>query len=408
MTGTTIAQAIPLAISPILTRIYTPEDFGVFALFIAIFSIFASIANGRYEMAIMLPKKDEDAINIFILGLFLTTSLSLFLLLVIILFNSNIVSVLNNEAIGVWLYFIPFTVFITGVFNALNFFNNRRKKYKDIANAIVIKSVVLSVFQLAIGFLKSGAMGLILGHLIAQFFANMRLLKNIVEDKKLLLSINKKKVMILAKKYKNFPKFSLPAILASVLSNHLTNILISSLFTVVTLGFYSLVLKVLDMPSSLIAKSIGQVFFQEATIQKNETGIANIIFVSTMKKLFLIGFPIFLILFLVSEELFVIVFGEDWKVAGEYAKIVMPLFFIRFVVTTLSATYDIFAHLKVEFIWQLVLLLGTLFIVYISYITNIEFKVFLIYLTAYTSIMQVLSLYIMYKISLGEDKYSDK
>ena len=69
MTGTTIAQAIPIVISPILTRIYTPEDFGLFALFIAITSVFGSIATGRYELAIMLPNKDENAINILALGL---------------------------------------------------------------------------------------------------------------------------------------------------------------------------------------------------------------------------------------------------------------------------------------------------------------------------------------------------
>ena len=79
MTGTTIAQAIPIAISPILTRIYTPEDFGVLALFVAITSIFGSIANGRYELAIMLPKKDENAINIFALGLIITFSMSFIL-----------------------------------------------------------------------------------------------------------------------------------------------------------------------------------------------------------------------------------------------------------------------------------------------------------------------------------------
>ncbi|MCK5335612.1 MAG: translocase, partial [Gammaproteobacteria bacterium] len=62
MTGTSIAQAIPIAISPLLTRIYTPNDFGVYALFISIATIFGSIANARYEMAIMLPHKDEDAL----------------------------------------------------------------------------------------------------------------------------------------------------------------------------------------------------------------------------------------------------------------------------------------------------------------------------------------------------------
>ncbi|MEA1954754.1 MAG: translocase, partial [Campylobacterota bacterium] len=87
MTGTTIAQAIPIAISPILTRIYTPEDFGVFALFIAITAIFGGIANARYELAIMLPKKDEDAINIFALGFVITSLISLVLLVLVVAFN---------------------------------------------------------------------------------------------------------------------------------------------------------------------------------------------------------------------------------------------------------------------------------------------------------------------------------
>jgi len=89
MTGTTIAQAIPIAISPIVTRIYTPEDFGIFALFIAIITIFGSIANGRYELAIMLPKKDEDAINIFALGFIIISVMSLFLLILVVISYSN-------------------------------------------------------------------------------------------------------------------------------------------------------------------------------------------------------------------------------------------------------------------------------------------------------------------------------
>jgi O-antigen/teichoic acid export membrane protein len=95
MTGTTIAQAIPIAISPILTRIYTPEDFGMFALFIAIATIFGSIANGRYELAIMLPQKDEDAINIVVLRIiifFLSVILSLF----IVLFHHFLIEYIKN------------------------------------------------------------------------------------------------------------------------------------------------------------------------------------------------------------------------------------------------------------------------------------------------------------------------
>ena len=111
MTGTTIAQAIPIAISPILTRIYTPEDFGIFAIFLAITLIIGSIANGRYELAIMMPKKDEDAINIFALGFIITTSLSLLLLVLVLIFQKYFIFLLKNEEIGVWLYFVPISVF---------------------------------------------------------------------------------------------------------------------------------------------------------------------------------------------------------------------------------------------------------------------------------------------------------
>jgi len=260
MTGTTIAQAIPIAISPILTRIYTPEDFGVFALFLAIASIFGSIANGRYDLAIMLPKKDEDAINIFALGFIITTSLSLILFFLVVLFNDDFTKLLNNEEISKWLYFIPVAVFFTGLFNLLNYFNNRRKNYKDIANATIIKSIILAIVQLSVGFIKSGATGLISGQILSQMFANMRLFKNIIKDKVLLSKITKVKIIVLAKRYKDFPKFSMWATLANILSLHLTNILISSFYSIATLGFYSLVQRVLGMPSALIASSIGQVF----------------------------------------------------------------------------------------------------------------------------------------------------
>jgi len=148
MTGTVVAQAIPIAISPILTRIYSPEEFGLFALFFAILSILSVLANGRYENAVMLPKKDSDAINIFALGFIINTFLSLFLLVIVVLFNDDFTRLLGNDDIAIWLYFIPIALFFTGLFNILNSFNNRQKNYKDIADAMVMKSMVLAVVQI--------------------------------------------------------------------------------------------------------------------------------------------------------------------------------------------------------------------------------------------------------------------
>jgi O-antigen/teichoic acid export membrane protein len=399
MTGTAVAQAIPIAISPILTRIYSPEEFGLFALFFALLSILSVLANARYENAVMLPKKDSDAINIFALAIIINTFLSLFLLIVVVLFNDDLTRLLGSDAIAIWLYFIPIALFFTGLFNILNAFNNRQKNYKDIADAMVVKSIVLAVIQISIGLIKSGATGLISGQIVSQFFANMKLMKNIINDKKLMESIKKVKIIALAKKYKDFPKFSLPSAFASVLSGHLSNILISIFYSVATLGFYSLVQRVLGIPSSLIGKSIGQVYYEEGTKEKKRTGKAERLFNATFKKLLIIGFPSFLVLFFIVEELFAFVFGEEWRVTGHYAQIVVPMFFISFIVSSLSSTYDMFEQLKIELVWQVVLLVGSVTIVVLSHLMSVEFENLLIALSIYISIMQLVSLYIMKKIS---------
>jgi O-antigen/teichoic acid export membrane protein len=405
MTGTVVAQAIPIAISPILTRIYSPEDFGLLALFLAILSLFSVGINARYESAIMLPKKDEDAINIFALGLIINSTISLLLFIIILIFNDTFTKILGNDAISIWLYFIPITLFFTGLFNILNSYNNRQKQYRDIADATIIKSMVMAVVQVGVGLVKSGASGLISGQILSQFFANMRLLKNIISNRSLVASIRWIKVVALAKRYRNFPKFSLPSAFANVLAGHLSNILISIFYSVSTLGFYSIVQRILGIPSALMGQSIGQVYYEEGVQEKIKTGVAKNVFNITLKRLVFLGLPSFLILFFIVEELFAIVFGEEWRVAGQYAQIVIPMFFIRFVVATLSVTYDMFGYLKIELLWQVTLLIGTIFIVVVSHFMDIEFKVLLIFLTLYTILMQLISLYFLKKIASGAFNY---
>ena len=374
MTGTTIAQAIPVAISPILTRIYTPEDFGVYALFIAIASIFGSISNARYELAIMLPESDEDAFNIAALGMMICVSMSIVLLLVFFIFNEPIAQKLGNDNIGVWLYFVPIAVFFMGLFNVLNYLNIRIKNYKDIARVTIYKSIIIAVVQLSVGLLKSGAAGLISGQLMSHIFANYRLLKNImlqVDVKKIVsFSLMKK----LAIQYQDFPRYSLMAVLANTLSQHLTSILISVIYSVSTLGFYSLGNRILGMPSSLIGSSVGQVFFQAASKEKQETGKAVKTFNSTLKKLVLISLPSFGVLFFIVEDLFAFVFGEDWRIAGVYAKIMVPLFCVRFVVSPLTLMNQVNLKNKLGMNWQLGLLFLYLTILFISAELQIEFE----------------------------------
>lgn len=404
MTGTAIAQAIPIAISPILTRIYAPEDFGVFALFVAIISILGNIANAKYELAIMLPKKDEDAINIFALGFIITCMITFASLILVIVFNEYFTNFLGNEAIRIWLYFVPIALFFTGMFNILNYFNNRRKNYKDLRNAIILKSIVLSIVQIIVGFVKSGASGLISGQILSNMFANMKLARNILKDKILVSKIRKEKIIALAKRYKNFPKYNLPSSFADTFSQQLPFFFITKFFSLSINGYFSFAQKIISLPSSFIAKSISQVFFQKISENRNRR-IRNLyILKKTIIKLFIIILPISTILFLFAPTIFTVAFGKEWIKAGEIAKYLSVSLIIIFISSTLSVTLIVYEKLKILAIWQYFYLLSIIMLFIICYYFKFIFEDFLLLLIILESILYSIYLYLIYYTIKKEDE----
>lgn len=397
MTGTTIAQALPIVVSPILTRIYTPEDFGVFALFVAMSTIFGAISAGRYELAIMLPKKEEYAINIVALSFLITCLLSSVLFVLVVIFGDLFVKLLKKDAINLWLYLVPISVFLTGLWNILNYFNIRKKNYKDFRNATIIKSVILSVVQLLLGLFKFSMAGLILGHILSNLIGNIKLLKSILIDKTLISQISKLRMIALAKTYKNFPKYSALAILLNTMSRRFVDILISFFYGLTTLGFYSLTQMALAVPLLLISDPIGQVFFKQATEEKKKTNKAINTFIYTIKKLLLIGIPIFGILYFIIEYIFVIVFGEEWRICGSYAKLILPLFFIRFIFTSISYMDIVMEKQNINLLFNFVLFaVGTLTIVVFK---DCSFEMFLTYFSIFVSLVYIGYGFVLYKMA---------
>ena len=397
MTGTTIAQAIPIAITPILTRIYTPEDFGVFALFIAIASIFGTIVNGRYELAIMLPRKDEDAINIFALGFIITFVISLILLILVLVFNNYFVNLLDNKEIGVWLFFIPITVFLIGLWQLLNYFNIRKKQYRDIAKATIIKTIVLSTVQLSIGLIKSGVTGLISGQIISQLFANTKLLSNIIKDKVLISKISKKKIISLAKKYQDFPKHDAPAALSNTAASVLPLILLPKLFGLAMGGYFFLAHKMIAIPSALIGKSISEVFFQEMSVKKNMRFKCWPFFIKTVKHLLFIALPISFFIVLFGPYLFQIVFGEQWKISGEIARYLAIVFLFKFVVSSVSSMLSVSGYIKKGAFWKYLYLITSLSIFTFSMLVGLKFFEFLLLFTIHEIVLYLIYFYLIAK-----------
>ncbi len=364
MTGTTIAQAIPIAISPILTRLYTPEDFGIFALYISIALLFATTATGRYELAIMLPRKESDSANILFLSLLITLVITLLTLFIVLFFNQEITDILGNQEISSWLYFIPFTVFFMGLYQSLNYWSNRKKEYKRLAISRVVQSGVTGGANLGMGGLQFGASGLIVGNIIGQSLSTFYLFRHVYkEDSRLIKLFNRLKIVALLKKYKKLPLLNLPNVLIDNFRLSGINILIAKFFTTATLGQFALAWKMVQTPMSVIGKSLSQVFFQKiASVKRHELyGIIKKFIV----KASLVALPIFLVIYFFSVDIFSFVFGENWSLAGESASIMSPWLFLNFLTSPLSQIFIILNRQEIMLIFSLFYMATPLGILYL-------------------------------------------
>lgn len=401
MTGTALAQALPIAITPILTRMYTPDEFGVFAIYIAICSILAVLVTGRYELAIIVPEHDEDAVNIMALSIGLSFIISFFLLIAVLLAGTEIARLLGSDNIASWLYFIPLTTLIMGCYQSLNYWANRRSHYKRMATSRVLQTASTSTIQLSTGFLKIGTLGLILGHFFGQLISVIFLVRSIFsQEKEQVSKINKRKIYEVANRYNNFPKYLIVAHGFNTGSSQSPVLLLSSLFATSISGLYMLTNRVLSAPIALVASAIGEVFREQASKEYAQTGQCKAIYLQTIKKLTLLSFIPFAILFIFSEEIFSLVFGKEWVEAGVISKILMPVFFLRFISTPLSSMFMIAEAQKIDLYWQVALFS----LVVISFLTGSYFSdVYLaFYLFSFSyCLMFLINLYLSYFLASG-------
>lgn len=357
MTGASIAQAIPIVISPILSRIYTPKDFGVFALYMAIVLIAGTIATGRYELAITLPLEEEDAKNLVFLALIISVSVSVVLMMITLVFNVQITSLLGNPEIGFWLYFIPVSVLLSGIYQSLNYWLIRQKHYKELALRNVLQGSATAAGQVAIGTSIAGSSGLFFGSILGQIVAVISLIKATKKSSlttlhsKILLGIKKQ-----AHRYKRFPMLQGPSTIIEASSSQLPVVILGIFFGPVTVGLFSLSQKLVSIPTRIVGSSIGDVFRQRASKDFTRCGDSTEIFIATLKKLILISTPFFLIFFFFAQDLFSLIFGAKWRVAGEYAQIMTPLFWLSFIVSPLSVMFTIAEKQNLDLLIQILLI----------------------------------------------------
>ncbi|HDA8155324.1 TPA: type 8 capsular polysaccharide synthesis protein Cap8K [Staphylococcus aureus] len=360
-----IAQVILIITTPIITRLYSPTEFGEFTIFSNIAMILIPIINARYDLLIVNTKNDRSA-NILSQISFLISLLILLILIPIF-------------AISAWLYpnfildfiFIIIMLFLVSLTNIFTNYLNKERKYKVLSLINVFRAGSMALLQIIFGLLALGSLGLIIGFslsYIAGITLGYKTFKkhfNIVRDKE------ETKALFLENK--NQLVYSTPSILLNSLSFSVVVFFIGILYTNTEVGIYGMAIRVLGIPVTIISLGLSKIFMQQANDYYIEYGNFRNLLLKFSSILVIVSIILYVPLYLFSEELVNILLGHSWVDAITVIKIVIPLFVIRLIVSTVSLSVIVLQKQQLELILQALFLIGITATFVISKMLNLTF-----------------------------------
>ncbi|MCA1746802.1 MAG: oligosaccharide flippase family protein, partial [Bacteroidales bacterium] len=327
MTGSTIAQLIALAIYPVLTKIYTPDEHGLFSLYMGIIAITGIVSTGRYQLAILMPAEDKKAVNLAALGLLLSIGVGSILLVVVALFGEQIAGMFKVPGIEKWLWFVPLSTMLIGFFQVSIYWHNRHKQFRRTAVGNLSQSIVNSGLKLSTSGTVPAGGGLILGAIAGQVAgAGYFLFSWLRKFRMHFTDISRAGMREVAVIYYRFPGFNLPNNLVNSISNSMPVFLIGAYFGAAELGLYSLGFTMIFRPMNLVTNSMEQVFSQRVIKKYTERISIRRDVITLIKRSFQIGIVPFLLAGIFGPLIFRTIFGEAWEVSGRYMQLLIPWF----------------------------------------------------------------------------------
>lgn len=349
--GTALSQMINLFALPVLTRLYSPEEFGLLASYLGLVAIVVAVASLRFEVAIPLPNSDSIAANLVFISIIFVFSISL----VVALFVIYLVYA-KPELIGDFLFFAflaPISIFFNGIFNVFQFWLSRKKEYKLLAHNKVTQSVFGIGAKVVAGVIAIGAQGLVLGQIVQYFFGAgglfLKLKSGIKDHFRVITYASLKKTF---SEFSEFPKYSLWEALASIAGMQIPIMLIASQVSAEA-GHLTLAMQLLSAPMALIGGSAAQVYMVQAA-EKAGSGELYVFTLKTAGVLAKFAVVPLLLAAILMPTLIPFVFGDQWDRAGVIATWLTPFFFFQFVVSPVSMSLHIMGRQKVALILQLI------------------------------------------------------
>ncbi|MFC2152099.1 lipopolysaccharide biosynthesis protein [Bacteroidota bacterium] len=353
VSGTALAQLIPILLQPVLRRYYTPETFGAYAVYLSLLGILIVVSSFKYELAIILPKKEKEAANIFFLALILNFLFNILIIILILVFKKDIAIFLNlSEEYIYYLYFVPIGTFLFNFYQSLNYWLIRKKSFFAISKNKFIRRGFEGSAQVGFKFLNV-AQGLVIGDLIGHIANVASGIYQSIKNGLLLNYFSIVKIKYVFTKYVEYPKFNVFPSLLSACSYLLPVIFINKFFSSEYTGYFDLSKLVLSIPLALVATSIANVLLERISTKYKENQSFVYELYSIVGIVLFIAILEILIITLWGENLFKLFFGEQWGFSGEISRILVWSYAFNFFIASFSSLFISMKQIKILSIWQL-------------------------------------------------------
>lgn len=369
--GTATAQLMNALSSPIITRIYTPEEYGILTIFLTVVGIL-SLGALKYEMAIPIAESNKKAIDSVITSFLVLFSYFALVFITVFLLNNKIIKLLNIEDLGPYIFFVPITILLIGAYQIFRQWALRTGNAKAIGKTTISQSFAGNITKIFLGLLHFGPIGLILGSIIKESSGIYVLSKDLrLEFRKSNVHFKVADLKIVLHRYRNFPFYNLPSHILNNISTKLPHLFLGIIYGTTVIGLFGLASTIVRIPARLIGMSVGDVFYSEAAKYGNTnpeklSKLSN----QVVSRLLLIGVIPTIILLIFGPKLFSIAFGTAWTEAGRYASIISIMIFANLVFTPSSRIYEVFEKQKLKLVIDISKTLIILFLFSIAYYYN--------------------------------------
>ncbi|MDH1767227.1 oligosaccharide flippase family protein [Comamonas aquatica] len=398
MVGSGLARIISILSIPILSRLYSPEDFGVLAFYSILISFIVPWASLSYSQAIPLIKNKKLAARLFFLCCFIMFLFSIALYFFLFFYGADLFDFFGFTDLSSWVQMIVFGGLFAAFYELASTWAIRNKNFNGIAKSQCMQSFWGNFLKIAFGFLSIGPIGLLLGQLVNQSAGVLVLLKSwrkefswdlkgrLIADAKLLIG-----------HFSEFPIYKLPAQTFSILAANAPILMVSMLYNKAVMGQLSMAIMALSLPVGLLGGALAKVFYAEiSSLGKRRVSDIKKLVINLQKNLFFVGAPIALGVYLFAENFFVVVLGDQWRLAGSFSSILAPFLLFQFTSSPLMEVFNVLGRQVLNVYLQAARLFGLVCIYIFTNNYSIDYQYFIVALSIFLSLFYIVTSFVVF------------